>query len=368
MMCDSNEKKWRLGKVRGGLFIVNAHESFQSLGDKDSLQSSNDITEDLTAVKPHKRANNRRRNNSGSIKELAVTQLSSTLKNGNCVAHSASRKSSFKTSCSFELCMDSTNYFDGLEVLSDDVDDSFPDEVELQTNAETKSKPSLRKNKPSLFVSVAECEGFSHTASPSNIQLGSFFLTETGISCLSENGSTDSCDGCASSRGQILPKKPFLHGGSSDFVEVQFLGKGFGGLVVEAIHIPTLTIVALKRIPIHETDKLENISSELDILIRNLAELELVDTSLREEIIDDKFSPFGRQSAFSNGFSDDPSDKSHNIPSPHSVAMPAPLPRRRTRTALKCPCAHLVAMYDGACLPYLPCTWSGYVYSLYAVY
>ena len=69
---------------------------------------------------------------------------------------------------------------------------------------------------------------------------------------------------------------PALLGGKKDFVEVATLGSGASGVVSEAIHLPSLTLVALKMLPIYNQQKRQNVSRELGVLYKNLAELELV--------------------------------------------------------------------------------------------
>eukprot|EP01035_Chromulina_nebulosa_P020229 gene20229-26262_t len=46
-----------------------------------------------------------------------------------------------------------------------------------------------------------------------------------------------------------------LEGGSNQFIEIGPLGSGASGVVMEALHIPTLTIVALKMLPVYNTQK-----------------------------------------------------------------------------------------------------------------
>lgn len=75
----------------------------------------------------------------------------------------------------------------------------------------------------------------------------------------------------------------FLTAGKSDFVEIGFLGSGATSSIIEALHIPTLTIVALKMLPAKDTSDLHCISSELSVLYQNLAELRLIDARLDEE-------------------------------------------------------------------------------------
>lgn len=75
----------------------------------------------------------------------------------------------------------------------------------------------------------------------------------------------------------------FLTAGKSDFVEVGFLGSGATSSIIEALHIPTLTLVALKMLPAKDSSDLQCISSELSVLYKNLAELRLIDVRLDEE-------------------------------------------------------------------------------------
>jgi hypothetical protein len=74
----------------------------------------------------------------------------------------------------------------------------------------------------------------------------------------------------------------FLTSGRSDFVIIGSLGRGASGSVFEALHLPTLTLVALKLLPISNAENLHQIASELEVLYRNLAELKLIDERLEE--------------------------------------------------------------------------------------
>ena len=51
-------------------------------------------------------------------------------------------------------------------------------------------------------------------------------------------------------------------------------------MVSEAVHVPTLTIVALKMLPVYNQEKRQHVSRELAVLYKNLAVLQLVDDSL----------------------------------------------------------------------------------------
>lgn len=71
-------------------------------------------------------------------------------------------------------------------------------------------------------------------------------------------------------------------GGKDDFIEISTLGSGASGVVVEAIHVPSLTIVALKMLPVYNQEKRQNVSRELRVLYKNLSEMRLIDETLSE--------------------------------------------------------------------------------------
>lgn len=71
-------------------------------------------------------------------------------------------------------------------------------------------------------------------------------------------------------------------GGKDDFIEVSTLGSGASGVVVEAIHVPSLTIVALKMLPVYNQEKRQHVSRELRVLYKNLSEMRLIDETLSE--------------------------------------------------------------------------------------
>ena len=61
---------------------------------------------------------------------------------------------------------------------------------------------------------------------------------------------------------------------ASEFVELYELGRGAGGRVFKAIHVPTLHPVALKRIKCNTPQKLENLGQEIKALAVNYVPLE----------------------------------------------------------------------------------------------
>jgi serine/threonine protein kinase len=68
-----------------------------------------------------------------------------------------------------------------------------------------------------------------------------------------------------------------------DFIEIATLGSGASGVVSEAIHVPTLTIVALKMLPVYNQEKRMHVARELGVLYRNLVEMRLIDDLFGEE-------------------------------------------------------------------------------------
>jgi hypothetical protein len=114
----------------------------------------------------------------------------------------------------------------------------------------------------------------------------------------------------------------FLTSGRSDFVIIGSLGRGASGSVLEALHLPTLTLVALKLLPVSNAENLHQIASELEVLYRNLAELKLIDQRLE-----------GHDCHFMGG-SSDTVDGTATVGSQGSMAV-------------KSLCPQLLAMYDG---------------------
>lgn len=87
----------------------------------------------------------------------------------------------------------------------------------------------------------------------------------------------------------------FLTAGKSDFVEIGFLGSGATSSIIEALHIPTLTIVALKMLPTKDSSDMQCIWNELSVLYQNLAKLRLIDERLDEEENSDDEEKSARQ-------------------------------------------------------------------------
>eukprot|EP01035_Chromulina_nebulosa_P026484 gene26484-34677_t len=113
--------------------------------------------------------------------------------------------------------------------------------------------------------------------------------SEALTSNMATTNGTNSSANSGSSHAQYNPPKKSQRksdplsatfGGKSDFIEIGTLGSGASGVVSEAVHVPTLTIVALKMLPVYNQEKRQHVSRELAVLYKNLAVLQLVDDSL----------------------------------------------------------------------------------------
>jgi serine/threonine protein kinase len=89
----------------------------------------------------------------------------------------------------------------------------------------------------------------------------------------------------------VAPEMPTSLGSGNDFVLIGSLGSGASGVVNEAIHVPSLTIVALKMLPIYNQEKRKQVSRELAILHKNLSELSLVESLETIEPTEQKTCP-----------------------------------------------------------------------------
>ena len=131
------------------------------------------------------------------------------------------------------------------------------------------AKPGGSQGKPSRQTSVSM---------DSTVRVGDFKIRETGLSMNTDENSYRLSGNSASRRQRYAANGPgtgtvqgpnFVSlGGSFNFVEINALGHGAFGAVVEALHIPTLTIVALKMLPCYNQQKRASIESELAVLCK----------------------------------------------------------------------------------------------------
>lgn len=246
-----------------------------------------------------------------SIPFLAIRQLSKNLRNQESLertkrkvlkSRSVPNNIKFKDSLDFVFVQD--------ENVNDDLNHTdlaiIPDTDLGIIEAEERVKG--KRTKPNLSLQVADSfedtvvdvldknshqplKAHSPTAnariSPSGaFHIGKIKVLETGIEKIDSfnfNGSFSLQEvGKQSNRKIHLAPDTSLPaiGGKKEFIEIAALGTGASGVVSEAIHVPSLTIVALKMLPIYNQEKRRQVSRELAILCKNLSEMHLLNDSL----------------------------------------------------------------------------------------
>lgn len=141
------------------------------------------------------------------------------------------------------------------------------------------------ERKGSLLAPAAEGIFVSESGT---VNTGGWKIRETGMSF---TGGGQDTGGDGGGDNSLLLSRPAQGGahraGKScrrlDFLEIGTLGSGASGSVIEALHVPTLTLVAMKMLPVYQVDKLQSIARELAVLYTNLAELSLINGSLDDE-------------------------------------------------------------------------------------
>jgi hypothetical protein len=93
---------------------------------------------------------------------------------------------------------------------------------------------------------------------------GNWKIEESGLSFRSSQSPLN-----ISPRGYVQHRVPRKF----EYLEVGSLGSGASGSVVEALHIPSLTLVAIKRLPVYDVDKLQSVAREISVLYGNLNDL-----------------------------------------------------------------------------------------------
>ena len=115
-----------------------------------------------------------------------------------------------------------------------------------------------------------------------------------------------------------------------------YLFTGSSGSVIEALHVPTLTLVALKMLPIHNDQEVSRISRELHVLRQNVAQLRILTGSFKKNT---PKSDTTNMSGCTDGEEDfdciDEFDRN--------------MEEELEESDIICPCPHLLAMYDGRC-------------------
>lgn len=153
-------------------------------------------------------------------------------------------------------------------------------------------QPNSQPNHGHSYGNVISPNSSMHLTPRGTLHLGKLKVMETGIhqSARALNTSSSTSSSKISGTGSSSRKAPMklsAISGKREFIEINALGAGASGVVVEAIHIPSLTIVALKMLPVYNKEKRKHVSRELEVLYKNLTELRLVDDSLYSDHHDD---------------------------------------------------------------------------------
>lgn len=111
---------------------------------------------------------------------------------------------------------------------------------------------------------------FNVSPQGTTFNIGEFTINESGLS--TNDGDSDSAG--------LAINGNFGRYAMPDFCEIGALGNGASGVVVEAVHVPSLTVVALKMLPVYNKQKRQQVARELQVLYKNLTEMCLVDHSL----------------------------------------------------------------------------------------
>jgi hypothetical protein len=272
--------------------------------------------------------------NEGSVRALAIIQLSQTLETNRVKLDDGGSMKSSIASTSKKYSHKSHDF--DLNSTSDELltKTTPPKPVAAATSAKSK-KPKLK-----IVVAADDDDGlYDHEEHPrhppkqitprdnarlnpsgSAVHIGDFEIHEKGI---------QPKDGVGTS---------FLTAGRSDFVMIGSLGRGASGSVIEALHIPTLTIVALKMLPIYDADDLHHIASEMSVLYQNLAELKLIDNRL-DDVNEAGFFELSPkpETAVINALMQRDGDVLDLPPTPKAAAPSVVVSR----------CKQVLAMYDG---------------------
>jgi len=144
-------------------------------------------------------------------------------------------------------------------------------------------QPNNQPNHGHSHGNIISPNSSMHLSPRGTLHLGKLKVMETGIHQSAKNLNASSSKLSSSASSRKAPLKLSSISGKREFIEINALGAGASGVVVEAIHIPSLTIVALKMLPVYNKEKRKHVSRELEVLHKNLTELRLVDDSLHSD-------------------------------------------------------------------------------------
>ena len=85
-------------------------------------------------------------------------------------------------------------------------------------------------------------------------------------SSMSSSGSKTNNEGKSSSNGTDHLVEDMTANAEDELLRLCVLGKGAGGIVYKAVHVPSLRIVAIKKIAVFDQDKRHQMVRELKAL------------------------------------------------------------------------------------------------------
>ena len=185
---------------------------------------------------------------------------------------------------SLSLVVSDSNYNDDSSPKSKPGDDRRHDSDKKRVSPSGKTRVSPNGTLHMGKIKIMETGIHADDTFSANSSFSSSFrfgdtLTTDGIFGPSSSFHVRKSDAGAGA-GAGKSKTPASLGGKHDFIEIGTLGSGASGVVTEAIHLPTLTLVALKMLPIYNQEKRQHVSRELAVLYKNLADLRILDEKL----------------------------------------------------------------------------------------
>mmetsp|Transcript_23160 Transcript_23160/g.33953 ORF Transcript_23160/g.33953 Transcript_23160/m.33953 type:complete len:685 (+) Transcript_23160:159-2213(+) len=176
-----------------------------------------------------------------TVKNLALQRLTQSLRADNGLINDSAH------SCDTPFCVKGTE-----KTVSTEVQESTRENLDF-------SDVSMMRNKPILSVDIDnEANNYVGKVHPCISPCGAFRVGEFTIN------------------QHIMTE-------SSEFVEIKCLGSGYTSRVYEALHVPSMTLVALKMLLVHDDDDVQRVSSELRVLYDNMADMHLLYDELKME-------------------------------------------------------------------------------------